>query len=353
MEKWRLGRWWAIWLAIGLADHESEHASRPDMPTLLLSRSQVERLLDPSTLATQLRAGFITYSKSSAERALRVRAPIPDHRGTATVLFPGVLPGLSVYTVKVHAKYPDQDPAIRGVICLHEASTGTLLAIMDSTHITAIRTGIAGALAADTLARGDASTVAVIGAGVQGSFQLRALAAMRRLHGVTVYDTDRDRAAVFATRMGEELSLPIAPAADLVGAIAGADIVLAATWSTIPFILPGMLRSGTHVTTLGADEPGKAEVSADLIGSSLFVCDDRQLTVEMGALRGVGLAAEVIGAELGEVLGGTHPGRTSEEQVTIYAAVGLAFQDAIAAWHVYEQAVSVDPGAYPTIDWLA
>jgi ornithine cyclodeaminase/alanine dehydrogenase-like protein (mu-crystallin family) len=130
------------------------------MPTLLLSRSQVERLLDPSTLATQPRAAFITYSSSSAERALRVRVPIPNHSGTATVLFPGMLPSFGAYTVKVHAKFPDQDPAIRGVICLHEASTGTLLAIMDSTYITAIRTGIAGALAADALARGDASSVA-------------------------------------------------------------------------------------------------------------------------------------------------------------------------------------------------
>ena len=322
------------------------------MPTLLLCRTQVEQLLDPSALVTQLRAGFITYSNSSAGRALRVRAAIPDHRGTATVLFPGLLPGLGVYTVKVHAKFPDHDPAIRGVICLHDAGTGTLLAIMDSTYITAIRTGIAGALAADVLARADASTVAVIGAGVQGSFQLRALAGLRRLRDVIVYDTDAGRAVAFATRMGEELSLPMEPVDDLVSAIARADIVLSATWSTTPFILSGMLKSGAHVTTLGADEPGKAEVSADVISSSLFVCDDRQLAVEMGALRGVGLGAEVIGAELGEVLGGSHPGRTSDEQRTIYGGVGLAFQDAVAAWQVYEHAVSGDVEAYPTIDWL-
>jgi ornithine cyclodeaminase/alanine dehydrogenase-like protein (mu-crystallin family) len=323
------------------------------MTTMLLSRTQVEGLLDPETLATQLRSGFITYSNSGAERALRVRAPIPNQPGTATVLFPGMLPSLGAYTVKVHAKFPDHDPAIRGVICLHDARTGTLLAIMDSTYITAVRTGVAGALAADTLAREEASTVAVVGAGVQGSFQLRALAGMRPLRQVLVYDTNAHRAATFATRLGEELSLPITPAADLVAAIARVDIVLAATWSTAPFILPGMLRSGTHVTTLGADEPGKSEVSAEVIRSSLFVCDDRQLAVEMGALRGVGLDAEMIGAELGEVLGGTHPGRTSDEQITIYGGIGLAFQDAVAAWQVYEHAVGLGAGTYPTIDWLA
>lgn len=323
------------------------------MSTLLLTRTQVQHLLDPSALVTQLRAGFITYSSSSAQRALRVRAPIPDQRGTATVLFPGTLPGLGVYTVKVHAKFPDQDPAISGVICLHDASTGTLLAIMDSTYITAIRTGIAGALAADTLARADASTVAVIGCGVQGSFQLRALSGLRRLSHVVAYDIRAERAATFAKEMGEELSLPIEPVYDLGRAVAATDIVLVATWSTTPLILPGMLRSGAHVTTLGADEPGKEEVSADVIRSSLFVCDDRHLALEMGALSGVGLDADVIGAELGEVLGGTHPGRTSDDQVTICGGVGLAFQDAVAAWQVYEKAVTADAQLRQTIDWLS
>jgi ornithine cyclodeaminase/alanine dehydrogenase-like protein (mu-crystallin family) len=83
------------------------------------------------------------------------------------------------------------------------------------------------------------------------------------------------------------------------------------------------------------------------------VCDDRRLAVEMGALSVVGLDADVIAAELGDVLGGIHPGRTSDEQSTIYGGVGLSFQEAVAAWHVYERAVSVEPAAYPTIDWLA
>ena len=322
------------------------------MATLLLSRTHVGRLLDPSGLAERLRAAFITYSTSAADRALRVRAPIPGHHGTATVLFPGTLPGLGVYTVKVHAKFPGQDPAIRGVLCLHDASTGTLLSIMDSTLITAIRTGIAGALAADVLARPDASTVAVIGAGVQGSFQLRALAGLRRLRHVLAYDIVKDHADAFATRMAKELSLSIEPVDDLAHAVGSADIVLAATWSTTPFILPGMLRKGAHVTSLGPDEPGKAEVSADVLRSSLFVCDDRHLAVEMGALRGVGLGGDAIGAELGEVLGGTHPGRTSDTQITVYGGVGLAFQDAVAAALVYERAVRAGTDL-PTIDWLA
>ena len=83
-----------------------------------------------------------------------------------------------------------------------------------------------------------------------------------------------------------------------------------------------MLSAGTHVTTLGPDEPGKAEVSADVIRASLFVCDDRQLAVEVGALRGVGLGPDAVSAEMGEVLAGQHPGRTSSDEITVYAGDG-------------------------------
>ena len=261
------------------------------MTTLLLSRTQVERLLDPSALATQLRAGFIRYSNSSAGRALRVRAPIPDHRGTATVLFPGTLPDLGAYTVKVHAKFPDHDPAIRGVICLHDARTGTLLAIMDSTYITAIRTGIAGALAADVLARADASTVAVIGAGVQdrsSSARSQECARCAKSSCMTPTPIARprsprgwERSCLYRSNL---LTISFLPSQE-------------PTSSSRPLGRPPRSTCPVccgrwHVTTLGADEPGKTELSADVISSSLFVCDDRQLAVEMGTLRGVELGAD-------------------------------------------------------------
>src|SRR6476646_8878393 len=141
------------------------------MPSaMLLVRSQVEELLDPAALIEPLRAGFVAYSANPDGRARRVRAQLSG-RGTATVLFPGTAPGVPAYTVKVHAKFPAETPAIRGVLCLQDLATGDLLAVMDSTYLTAVRTGLAGALAADVLARPDADVVAVIGAGVQGTYQ--------------------------------------------------------------------------------------------------------------------------------------------------------------------------------------
>jgi ornithine cyclodeaminase len=112
-----------------------------------------------------------------------------------------------------------------------------------------------------------------------------------------------------------------------------------------------MLRPGAHVTTLGPDEPGKAELAAEVLRSALFVCDDRALAVEMGALGGVGLGPSAVGAELGEVLGGTHPGRIAPEQITVFGGVGLVFQDAVAAWAVYREARRA--GAGREVDFLA
>jgi ornithine cyclodeaminase/alanine dehydrogenase-like protein (mu-crystallin family) len=320
------------------------------MRTLLLTRSEVQALLVPSQLVDSLRAGFIAYSANDRDRAQRARSALPGP-GSATVLFPGTTPGVPAYTVKIHAKFPDEIPAIRGVLCLHDVASGALLAVMDSTHLTAVRTGVAGALAAHVLALPDADTAAVIGAGVQGIFQLRALATLRPLRQVRVHDTLPERADTFADVMTRELGVPVQAAATTEAAVRHAAIVLVATWSRTPFISRDMLAAGAHITTLGPDEPGKAEVDADLIRTGLFVCDDRTLAVTLGAVGGVGLDSDVVDAELGDVLGGRHPGRTSSDQVTIYGGVGLAFQDAVAAWCVYESATARGVGR--EVDFLA
>jgi ornithine cyclodeaminase len=309
------------------------------MSTLLLTRSETEALLDPGLLLPGLRDAFRSYSLESGARAQRVRSTLPGP-GTATVLFPGTATNVPAYTVKVHAKFPEQQPAIRGVLCLHDGQTGGLLAVMDSTYLTAVRTGLSSALAADLLARRDARSVAVIGAGMQGDHQLRSLHLMRPIGAVRVYDTAPERAWAFAKRMHQSLGLAIEVSDSVAAAVESADMVFAATWARAPFLLPGMLQPGTHVSTIGPDEPGKCEVSAEVIRDAVFVCDDREFAVSMGAIGGAKLGADAISAELGEVIGGRHPGRTGAEQITVYGGVGLAFQDAVVAWQIYRAALS-------------
>jgi ornithine cyclodeaminase len=315
------------------------------MTTLLLTRSEVESLLEPQAILPALRAAFLAYSLARAIPAQRARSPLPGAEpGSVTVLFPGLVADIPAYSVKVHAKFPQQQPAIKGVLHLHDLKTGQLLAIMDSTYLTAVRTGLAGAIAADTLARADAGRVAIIGAGVQGELQLRCLALVRNLRQVRVFDTQPGRAEEYAQRLAPVVQTPIIPAVSPAEAVQDAEIIVTATWARAPFLFAEMVTPGTHITTLGPDEPGKCEVDAHLLQESLFVCDDRELAVSMGAIGGAGLSAEAIHAELGEVIGGLRPGRTNAEQITIYGGVGLAFQDLVAAWHLYQHALHQQRG---------
>ncbi|MCB0226033.1 MAG: hypothetical protein KDI02_20260 [Anaerolineae bacterium] len=116
-------------------------------------------------------------------------------------------------------------------------------------------------------------------------------------------------------------------------------------------LLPRANDPGVHITTLGADQPGKCELSRDVVEAGLFICDDRDLTVQMGALAGLGLDANAIDAELGDILAQVHPGRTHELQITVYASVGLAFQDLVTGWQVYQAACQAQMGL--DVDFLA
>ncbi|NKE58522.1 ornithine cyclodeaminase family protein [Lentzea sp. PSKA42] len=269
-----------------------------------------------SELTAALRAG-------PAEPGQRVRAQVtPDV--TAMVLMPGLAAGIPAYTVKVHAKNPNRSPAITGVICLHDLATGDLLALIDSSHLTALRTGLGGALGAHLLARPDARHVTVIGAGAQGRAQLQALAALRPIESVLVRDTDPAAARKFAA-WAEELGIRASGAAE-------GEIVLMATWSRVPVLHE--VSPGTHITSLGADEPGKVELAPGILDSALVVVDDP------------GLAHVAADTTIGAVLRGEHPGRTGADQVTVYSPAGLPMQDLVIAWHVYRNARRKSPAVF-------
>lgn len=299
-----------------------------------------------------MRDAFRAYSCSRGIPAQRVRSPLPgDGLDSATVLFPGMLAGIPAYTAKVHAKFPASQPAIRGLILLHDLATGELLAVMDSTYLTAVRTALAATTAADVLARSDARRVAIIGAGVQGEWQARLLPHVRRIERIDIYDTVAGKAEALAARLRSELTgIHAQPQPELKDAVRGAELIATATWAREPFLSHKMIDPGTHITTLGADEPGKCELSEDLIRAGLFVCDDRGLALTMGAVAGAGLGPEAIHAELADILAGVHTGRTHPEEITIYGGVGLAWQDLVVAWDVFQKAKSA--GAGLKVDFL-
>lgn len=279
-------------------------------------------MLEPKACIDALRDGF-RHAEAVSVVGQRVRTDLP-FPGTATALIPGLLPGIPAYTVKVNAKFPAARPALRGVICLHSGADGELLALLDSATVTAWRTGLAAALGTHLLAgRGD--VVGVIGAGAQAELMVRGLSALRPRSALVVQDTSADRAAEFAARHGGRV---VSCAAEVAVA---ADIVLSATWSREPLLHLRETRPGQHFTSLGVDEPGKAELAADLLDAALLVVDDRELTAGVGVLR----AAD---ATLGEVARSEHPGRTTETDRTVYAPVGMPWQDLALAWTAYGRA---------------
>lgn len=313
------------------------------MSTLLLTRSEIETLLDVPALLPALKEGFKSYTQRTIP-AQRGRSLLPKEGSSTTLLYPGLMTGIPAYSVKVHAKFPNENHAIRGLIHLFNSETGELLAVLESSYITAVRTGIASALAAHTLARQDARTVAVIGAGVQGRWQIRALAKLRYIKQVLVFDSSPFVAGRFVAELAREMDVKLVPVNTLAEALIDADIILSATWSRSPFLYSGMVNEGAHISTLGADELGKAETSGDLLEQSLLICDDRDLAVLQGAVGNVGLTAENIHAELGEVLSGHKRGRQSDDDITVFASVGLAWQDLVAAWQVYQTALEKGVG---------
>jgi len=307
--------------------------------TILLSANDLDRLLEPRALLDDLRAAMIAYAQPGALPGLRAHSAIPAASPQSVMMvFPGLVPGIPAYTVKINAKRPTATPSVRGLIALFDLETGASLAVMDSMVITRLRTALVGALAADAMARQSISTVGVLGAGVQGRAQLRALALVRAFTHVKVYDTYPERAVALASELRGELGVEMRVASSVADAVSDADIVIAATWAQAPIVFRNMIRDGTHITAIGADEPGKAELGADLVRSSRFVCDDTALAVSMGALAGVGLDATAAHGTLGEVLAGRRPGRASDSETTIFGSVGLPCQDLPAAWMAYQRA---------------
>jgi ornithine cyclodeaminase/alanine dehydrogenase-like protein (mu-crystallin family) len=322
------------------------------METLILTRSEVEQALSPTALLDALQGAFAEYSTVRSIHAMRVHVALPQQRAGASgmLLAPVLVPGIPAYSVKVHAKFPGEDPAIRGLLILHDLETGAPLAILESSYLTALRTGLAGALGADVLALPDARCVAIIGAGVQARSQLAALRRVREITSVQIFDSSMEAAQRFSldpTCAG--LSVAVADSVDCV--LPGAQIAITSTWARQPFLFRRHLHPGLHITTLGPDQPGKCELAGEVLTAARVVVDDRKLALEMGAVGGAGLSAAAIHAELGEVIAGLQPGRETPEQVTVFGSVGLAFQDLSAGWLAYNAARKMQLGRW--IDLLS
>jgi alanine dehydrogenase len=227
-------------------------------------------------------------------------------------------------------------PTVMGLVVLSNAETGQLEAVLEAAAVTALRTAAAAALAADELGRDDGASVAVVGTGVNGAETVRSLVARGRTP--VVWDADESRRRLVA----EELDVSVA--GSLEEALA-CDIVITVTPGRDVLYPAGSLRSGQHVSLMGADGPGKAEVAASELGRARLFCDDWEQASHGGELAAgveAGIVAQHDVTQLGAVLAGDADGRRSDEDVTLFDSTGLAIQDLAIARAALLKSVEMD-----------
>jgi ornithine cyclodeaminase/alanine dehydrogenase-like protein (mu-crystallin family) len=296
---------------------------------LVLGRDDVARLLDVDVLLERLERAFVELSAGRASVPPRIAAFAPDGLLGA---MPGYVDG--VLAAKLVTLFPGHEPSHQALVAVFDAQTGTPLAVMDGTHITAVRTGASSAVATRALAREGARVLAVIGAGVQARSHFDAVRRVRRFDEVRIANRTPGRAVKLAAEIGASAVESVEEA------VRGADVVCCCTHSAEPVISREWLSPGTHVTSVGAALEGP-ELDAETVAAGLLVVESRVAFQPPPAgsaeLQGLDPSSA---AELGEVLSGAHPGRTSDEEITVYKSMGHAVEDAAAAALVLERATA-------------
>jgi ornithine cyclodeaminase/alanine dehydrogenase-like protein (mu-crystallin family) len=296
---------------------------------LVLNREGVERLLDVDALLERLERAFVELSAGRASVPPRVAAFAP-----AGLL--GAMPGYvgGVLAAKLVALFPEHEPSHQALIAVFAAETGTPLAVMDGTHITAVRTGASSAVATRALAREDARVLVVLGAGVQGRSHLDAVRRVRSFEEVRIASRTFEHAFALAEETG---ALAVE---SFEQAVRGADVVCCCTHASEPVLRREWLSPGTHVTSVGAALDGP-ELDPETVRTGLLCVESRVAfsPPPAGSFELQELDPEQA-VELGEVLGGTRPGRADDEQITVYKSMGHAVEDAAAAGLVLERAGS-------------
>ncbi|MEV0638009.1 ornithine cyclodeaminase family protein [Streptomyces sp. NPDC050619] len=308
---------------------------------LVLGRSQVEALLDIDRLIDALAPAMADLSAGLASAPNRVAALVPEREGFLAAM-PGYVPSAGTLMSKLVSLFPDNAgtrlPTHQALIVVFDPDTGEPTALLDGTAITAMRTAACSALSARLLAREDATVLAVLGTGVQARSHARAMCRVRPIRRIRVAGRDPAKAAALAGELSSELEAEVRAVSTYAEALDGADLAAATTHALEPVVRRPWLTPGVHVTSVGFNPAGR-EIDDATIAEALVCVESRQAALEASPAsndllspirRGV-ITAEHIHAELGEIVAGSRPGRTSPDQITLYKSVGVAVQDAVAA----------------------
>lgn len=319
--------------------------------TLLLSRSDVARLLDPDACILAVEKAFRLHGQGRLPPPAVLGIPVAD--GGFHIKAGLFGPGSSWLVTKLNANFMDNPrrlglPGIQGLIVLADAVSGQMLAVLDSIEITALRTAAATAVAAKHLARADARTVAVLGCGTQGRAQLRAVSRVCRVDRAVLHDQDPAAAHRLAADLGPELGMECVVVPDPDAAVREALICLACTPARQPIVRREAVQPGTFIAAVGADAEGKHEVEAALFVGNTIVVDLLEQCATIGdlhhALAAGVVTRDAVHATLGEIVAGRRPARRDDAEIIIFDSTGLAFQDAAAVIEVIQRHAETEGG---------
>jgi alanine dehydrogenase len=318
--------------------------------TLLLTRRQVSSLLDFDECVRVVEEAFRLYAEGKTLKPALMH--VDSIGGEFHIKAGGIELAKRYFALKVNGGFFQNVkrfgmPNIQGVIVLCDGENGYPLAIMDSVEITLKRTGAAAAVAAKYLACPESRVATICGCGTQGRIQLQAMNTVFPLERVYLFDNAPGQAEALRDQMAHRVNASLEATKNLSEAVRGSDICVTCTPSHHAFLGRGDVLPGTFIAAMGADSPDKQELDPELLKANTVVVDLIEQCVQVGELHHAidqGMRKEDVYAELGEIVAGKKPGRTSEDQIIIFDATGTALQDVASAVAVYQKALLLENG---------
>ena len=322
------------------------------METLLLNSDDVNENAQMGELIPVIEDAFAAYERGDAQMPPKSYIDLPqyngDFRSMPAYLDAGEWDAAGIKWVNVHTDNNEKYdlPTVLGTMIYSDPTNAFPLAVMDGTSLTRLRTGAAAAVATDHLAVEDATSMGIVGAGVQSYTQLEAIAAIRPIEDVVISDLDEERVAKFIDAFEDRFAVRAGSIADA----AACDILSTVTPVESPIVSRKDVGEHTHINAMGADAEGKHELANEVLLDAKLVIDDYEQTTHSGEINvpwseGVLTDEDIYGA-IGEIVVGEVEGRTDADGISVFDSTGLAIQDVAAARVVYEHADENDNG-YP------
>lgn len=328
---------------------------RSAMQTLLLNKNQVRRLIDLKQVIGAVEDAYKAYSSNQVEQPDYIGISLPARRGEIDFKL-GYHKQAEIISMKAHSggftRNPEEHgvPNSMGTILLFDARSCALICVMDGSLITGLRTGAAGAVSVKALARPNGRVVASIGTGSQARMQIRAINEVIQIQEIHAWSRTPSALSDYKNDIEREFAIPVIIAPSKKEAVEKGDILITTTRGKGDVVQADWVRPGTHIVAIGTDQRGKQELDPELFRHAKIVVDSVQQCTQKGEtwhpLQTNIITMADIHAEIGELLLGAKPGRTSDDEITIFDSTGMAIQDNTTARTIYEKAIAANVGTF-------